>query len=91
MCVEHDLILTNTQFRTPNAKTATYREKQSRGIPVTIGNEIQRPTHEQIDFIMTTRRWRNTIKDSESDTQANIMSDHYPVKAKLNIRLKGIK
>ena len=48
-------------------------------------------THEQLDHIATTRRWRNTIIDAEADTNANINTDHYPVKAKMRIKLKGIK
>ena len=40
---------------------------------------------------MTSRRWRNTVKDAESDTAANIESDHYPVKALIRIKLKASK
>ena len=80
------MIIMNTKFKKQNEKLATYRR-----IGATIGDEIQRPTHEQLDYIITTYRWKNTTLDAESDTQANIDSDHYPVKAKLRIQLKGIK
>ena len=39
---------------------------------------------------MIEHRWKNAILDAESDAKANIDSDHYPVKAKLKIKLKKI-
>ena len=38
----------------------------------------KRGTHEQNDYILTQNRWKNTVKNAESDTNANIDSDHYP-------------
>ena len=32
-----------------------------------------------VDYIVTTKGWRNSIADAESDTGANIDTDHYPV------------
>ena len=35
------------------------------------------------------RRWRNTVQDVESQPEANLSTDHYPLKAKLRVRLKA--
>lgn len=77
-CNNHEMILTNTKFAKTKHKLATYRS-----IGTTIGDEMKKtPTHEHIDYIITTQRWRHTLKHVESDTTANIDSDHYPVNAK---------
>ena len=34
-------------------------------------------------------QWKNIIEDVEADTLANIKADHYPLKAKLRIKLKA--
>ena len=74
----------NTQYRKIKEKTATYRT-----IGTTKANEVKRPTHEQIDFILTTQRWQNTVTDAEADNNANINTDHNPVKIKTRLKLKG--
>ena len=86
MCKENELILLNTQYRKRKEKIVTHRE-----LGVKREEELTRGKYEQIDFIMTSRRWRNTVKDAESDTAANIESDHYPVKALIRIKLKASK
>ena len=69
-------------------KLATYR------IDKTIVNReyerITNKTHAQIDYILTERRWRNPITNVESDTRANIYSDHSPLTLTTNIKLKAI-
>ena len=84
-CETHQLLLVNTLFLPPN-KRVTYRE-----IGVNIEADFQRGTHEQIDFIIAARRWRNSVTNAESDAGANIDSDHYPVIATLRIKLKAIQ
>ena len=64
----------------------TFRE-----IGVTRDAPIQRGTHEQIDFIVTPNRWKNSIKDVTGHHTANINSDHYPIVARINVRLKAIQ
>ena len=44
--------------------------------------------HEQLDYIITTNRWKNSIRNAESDANANIDSDHFPVTTTINVRLK---
>lgn len=85
-CLQHKLILTNTLFKKPIEKTATHRI-----VGVIETAQIQKNTHQQIDFIATQTRWKNSVKNAESDTQANINSDHYPVLAKIQIKLRAIK
>ena len=51
------------------------------------GEPVDPDTHEQIEYIIITKRWRNAITNAESDTHANIDSDHYPVKATMQVRL----
>jgi endonuclease/exonuclease/phosphatase family metal-dependent hydrolase len=69
-------------------KLATYR------IDKTIVNRehelTTNKTHAQINYILTERRWRNTITNVESDTRANIYSDHFPLTFTTNIKLKAI-
>ena len=52
--------------------------------------EIRRGTHEQIDFIIVAHRWKNSVPNAESDTNANIHSDHYPVITDIRTKLKAV-
>ena len=72
----------NTMYRKPLSKTATYRLKKQ----ITPGQieNISAETHEQLDYIITPRRWRNTVSNAESNSTANIDSDHFPVIADIN-------
>jgi len=86
LCQEHKLTIMNTQFQKTKEKLATYRK-----VGIGIDQEIRRGTHEQIDYIITQTRWKNTVQDAEADTEANIDTDHYPVKAKIRINLRLYK
>ena len=77
------MIAVNTMYKKQKEKLATYMEVGTR-----IGREIQRGTHEQIDFILINRRYRNMVTNAESDSKANIESDHYPVWAEAGLLLK---
>ena len=85
-CMTNEMKVTNTMCRKPLEKVATYR-KSKEILPDTIEN-ITADTHEQIDYILTTKRWRNTVTDAESDTKANIYTDHFPVTCATRTRLK---
>ena len=81
------LKITNTQFKKQDHNIATYRinkETTTRHEPITT------QTHAQIDYILTARRWRNSITGVESQTRANIQSDHFPLVFTTRIRLKQI-
>jgi hypothetical protein len=76
----------NTYFQKQDNQLATYRE-----IGVTREAPIQRGTHEQIDYVITHNRWKNSVRDIFSDAAANIDSDHYPICAKIKVKLKAIR
>ena len=85
-CRKHKFILANTKFQKVKEKIATFRP------PSTIrGVEISHTNHEQIDYIAVQQRWKNSVLDAESDTNANIKSDHYPVIATIRIKLRATK
>jgi hypothetical protein len=87
MLSTNELIVTNTKFNKTFEKTATYRKNKKHE---NITNEpITTQTHEQLDYTPTTRRWKNSVKNAESDTKANIDSDHYPVINTIKIKLTG--
>ena len=67
-------------------KLATYRiTKETEDITY---EQIDNKTHAQIDFVIVSHRWRNSITNAESDTRANLHSDHFPVHFTIRIRLK---
>jgi exonuclease III len=95
LCIDHNLRVMNTMFRKQKEKLATYREV---GTPIgwTCSRQNIRLNgnpfgFEQIDYVLATERWKNTVKDCETDNLANITTTHYPVCARINIRLKAIK
>ena len=73
-CNNHDSKAANTFFQNSKDKTATYMK-----VGTTRADTIQRSTHEQLDYIIVPKRWWNSIKNIESDSKANINSDHYPL------------
>ena len=48
-------------------------------------------TDEQIDFALVQKRWWNSVQNAETDTQANIDTDHYPLTLTIKIRLKAVR
>ena len=84
LCQEFELRPMNTYFQKTKEKIATYRK-----VGVTKTDTITYKTHEQIDYILTTNRWKNTVQNAEADNEANIDTDHNPVIAKIRIKLKG--
>ena len=45
--------------------------------------------YETLDFMLVTQQWKNTVMDSETDTEGFIPSDHYPVTAKIKIKFRA--
>ena len=45
--------------------------------------------YDTIDYIITTHRWNNTIKDVYSDVWADNLSDHYQFVAKTEFNMKA--
>ena len=87
LCAANEITVTNTMFGKPLDETATYRKKRE---TIDIINEpTTRDTHEQLDCALTTKTWKNTNKNTESDTKANIDSDRYPVPNTMQIKYTG--
>ena len=42
-----------------------------------------------MDYILAPHRWKHSVLNVESDTSANLVSDHYPVIAKIRIKLRA--
>ena len=85
LCTEFELILCNTYFKKQNTKLATFRE-----VGTTLEEPVTRGKYEQLNFIITQRRWKNMVTNCESDMKANIDTDHYPVTATYRIKLKAV-
>ena len=83
-CTSHNLTICNTWFKKPKCKTVTFKE-----IGTTMEDEYARGKHEQLDFITIQHRWKNLVTNAESDTTANIHTDHYPVWIKFRMKLKA--
>ena len=86
--LEHELRIVNTTLAKPTEKKATFRNigtARDESIRRWRSTHGDRFAYEQIDYITCTHRWKNTVKHAESDTTANIDSDHYPAWAAIQI------
>ena len=50
-----------------------------------------RPTYETMSYTLTPDRWKNSITDIESDTRANLNTDHFPLYFTIRVKLKQIQ
>ena len=76
--MEKDLSIVNTNFQQPARRLYTWKSP---------GDLFRN----QIDYIMTRRRFRNSVKDCRTYPGADINSDHCLLVSKMNFRLKRIK
>ena len=84
----NELKIVNTLHQTHIGKLATYRIDKT---IVNRNNEIiANKIHAQINYILAERRWRNSVSDTESDTRANINSDHFTLIFTTSIKLKAM-
>ena len=84
--IEKDnLIVMNTHFTKQEHKLVTYKEDKSHPG----GPPYDRSKYDTLDFILVPQRWRNSIRDVENDIDSGINSDHYPLIAKVHIRLRA--
>lgn len=74
-CTENKLVIANTFYQHPRRKLYTWKSP----------GDVNR---NQIDFIMITERFKNSIKQVKTYPSADIGSDHNPVVATINIKLK---
>ena len=75
-CEENNLTIMNTFFELPARLKYTWKSP----------GDVKR---NQIDYIMINRRFRNSIRRCKTYPGADINSDHNPVKAHVNIKLKS--
>ena len=74
-CIENNLMITNTFFQNPIRLLYTWKSP----------GDIAR---NQIDYILVSKRHKNSIKQCKTFPGSDIGSDHNPVLAKVKIRLK---
>ena len=94
-CKDTDSRLTNTFFEKPNSKLATYTMpddtlNKAAALERQGLDPYTRKLYDQIDFLITPQRWKNHILNCETDTNANIKADHFPLVVKYNYKLKYI-
>ena len=85
LCREFTLTPCSTRFPKPPKKLATWKAMSTKK-----EDPWDRQHYDQIDFILTPKRWQNGIKDSESNMEANIDTDHAPVWVKCKYNLKKL-
>ena len=55
-----------------------------------MGDEpFNRTNYETLDYVLTPTKWKNAIKNVESDIRSGISSDHCPIWARISINLKA--
>ena len=83
--IDTNTLLINTYFKKVPEQQITYKLDKQAGTqpPWTKGR------FDVTDYIMTTSRWKNSIKDVQSHIWADIHSDHYPITARIKVNLKA--
>lgn len=81
-CQDKDLIITNTFFKLPNRRLYTWKSP---------ADKPENRVRNQIDYILINNRYKNSVKSTKTYPGADINSDHNPVIAKLNIKMKKIE
>ena len=77
-CKRHNLFVTNTWFQQKQSAQHTWTSPDG-------------SSKNQIDFILADKRFRNGVRNSKSMPGADCESDHNPVLATIQIKMKGIK
>ena len=77
-CEEKKLIITNTFFQHHERRTYTYKSP----------GDVDR---HQIDYILLSSRFRNGVKNYRAYPGADVASDHNPVIAKVEVKLKKLE
>ena len=77
-CSEERLSIVNTFFKHPNRRLYTWKSP----------GDVRR---NQIDYIMIRHRFQNSIRQCRTYPGADIESDHNPVIAKMNFKLKKME
>ena len=77
-CESKDLCIANTFFQQPARRTYTWKSP---------GDIVRN----QIDFILISHRFKNSIVQCRTHHGADIGSDHNPVVAKIRLKMKKMK
>ena len=77
-CEQHNLSIMNTYFDLPARQKYTWKSPGD-------------VTRNQIDYILIRRRFRNSIRKCKTYPGTDVNSDHNPVVANVNIKLKSCK
>lgn len=80
-CQDKNLIITNTLFKLPNRRLYTWKSP---------ADKPEHTVRNQIDYILINNRYKNSVKSTKTYPGADINSDHNPVVANLNIKMKKI-
>ncbi|CAG4958055.1 unnamed protein product [Colias eurytheme] len=80
-CQEHDFIVANTFFKLPPRRLYTWRSP---------ADKMDKIVRNQIDYLLISKRHRNSIKSAKTYPGADIGSDHNPVVAVIRVNLKKI-
>ncbi|CAF3582803.1 unnamed protein product [Rotaria socialis] len=76
-CQSHNLVITNTWYKNPPRRLWTWRSPGDR-------------TRNQIDYIMASHRFRNSIISSKAFPGSDCGSDHVPVICESRVKLKRL-
>lgn len=83
---DNDLHICNLNFRKRPEKLITHKP-----LGTIRSNSSWDYLHfEQMDYFLIRNRWKNANKNTESDVDAPIDSDHYPIWCKLKIKFKKL-
>ena len=82
--MENEMIVANTTKTKPLDKLITFRDKKRDN---EYRNWKDKNIFAQLDLITIKRRWRNAIKNIESDSSGLFPSDHFPLNAEIQVKL----
>ena len=84
----------NTIFQKPEHKLITYRHPGTNISPPYVRSDTTtipiRPRFETLDYWLTCNRWKNSVKNVETDITANITTDHFPMIATIKTKLTSM-
>lgn len=80
-CQEEDMTIANTWFKLPPRRLYTWRSPQ---------DSQQHCVRNQIDYIMISKRFKNSIKAAKTYPGADVPSDHNLLVANISTRLKKL-
>ena len=82
---QDDLVAMNTHFCKQEHRLISYKEDKTHPG----GPPYNRSKYDTLDFILVTQRWKNAVQDVENDIECGLNTDHFPIIAKVHIKLKA--